>query len=359
MAENEDGSEKTEDPTGKRLSDARGKGQVPMTRELSIWATLAMTLVVLSSLAPTLAGQLQDGLTTFLAQAALKPMDAGSVGRILGELAWLIVKVIGIPTALLAAAGIAATLLQTGGLVSTQALIPKFEKLNPMGGFKRMFSVNSLIEFGKSLAKMAVVGAVIYMALAPMMTQLEHFAGLGMAMVLKESHLLIVDMLNGVVLVLTFIMAADFVYQRWKFFQDLKMTKQEVKEEYKQIEGDPTVKGRIRSLRMQRARQRMMANVPKADVVVTNPTHFAVALKYDPGSMQAPILLAKGADLLAFRIREIAKEHDVPIVENPPLARGIYASVEVEQEIPPEHYKAMAEVISYVFRLKRRELPGS
>ena len=358
MAENEDGSEKTEEPTGKRLSDARGKGQVPMSRELPLWATLATTLVLIISMAPSLAAQLRDSLSTFLEQAAIKPMDQGNIGQILGEIAWLVVKVVGTPMVVLAFVGITATLLQTGGLVTTQALIPKIEKLNPLRGFGRLFSLNAVVEFLKSMAKMAVVGMVIYFALRPMLDQVEHFAGLNVASVLKEFHDLLIGMLKGVVIVLTLIAIADFFYQRWKFFEDMRMTKQEVKEEYKQSEGDPVVKGRIRSLRMQKARQRMMANVPNADVVVTNPTHFAVALKYDAGSMQAPILVAKGADLLAFRIREIAKEHDIPIVENPPLARGIYASVELDQEIPPEHYKAMAEVISYVFRLKRRPLPA-
>ncbi len=359
MAESEDGAEKTEDPTGKKLSDARSEGQVPMSRELPTWATLTMTLVVMVSLAPEMAAMMRDGLVAMLAQAAEKPMDSGNVGKILAEVSFLMVKVVAIPMALLAGVGIAATVLQTGGLVSWKMLEPKFSKMNPVSGFTRMFSLNSLVEFAKSIAKMAVVGTVIWFALRPMMDNLEHFAGLDMQRVMEESHLLIIDMLVGVVVVLTLIMVADFFYQRWKFFEDLKMTKQEVKEEYKQAEGDPVVKGRIRSLRMQKARQRMMANVPKADVIVTNPTHFACALKYDPGSMQAPILLAKGADLLAHRIRELARENDIPIVENPPLARALYAAVEVDQEVPPVHYKAMAEVISYVFRLKRRPVQPS
>lgn len=356
MAEDKDDSEKTEEPTGKRLSDARDKGQLPMSRELALWSTLTMTLVVVTSLAPTIAADTRDGLVGLLAQAGQRPMDAGNVGAILTDLAWLTVKAVGVPMALLAAAGIAATLMQTGGMVSTSALAPRFEKLNPMAGFKRLFSASALVEFAKSVAKMAIVGVVIYQALRPMLDQMEHFAGLGMGRVMAETHELIVDMLVGVVVVLTVIMVADFFYQRWKFYKDLRMSKQEVKDEHKQMEGDPVVKGRIRSLRMQRARRRMMANVPKADVVVTNPTHFACALKYDPGSMQAPILLAKGADLVAFRIRELAKEHGVPVVENPPLARALYAAVEIDQEVPPEHYKAMAEVISYVFRLKRRPI---
>ncbi len=149
-----------------------------------------------------------------------------------------------------------------------------------------------------------------------------------------------------------FLAGADYAWQRFQYMKKLRMTKQEVKEEHKQSEGDPAVKARIRGLRLQRARQRMMASVPKADVVVTNPTHFACALKYDPETMNAPVLVAKAADLIAFRIRELAEQHDVMIVENPPLARALFAAVDIDREVPPEHYKAVAEVISYVFRLK-------
>jgi flagellar biosynthetic protein FlhB len=155
-----------------------------------------------------------------------------------------------------------------------------------------------------------------------------------------------------VLLIVTVMAAADYVYQRWSFLQQMRMTKQEVKDEHKQTEGDPMIKSRLRSLRMQRARQRMMAAVPKASVVITNPTHYAVALKYDMDAMGAPILVAKGADLIALRIRELADENEVPIVENPPLARALFATVELDQEVPPEHYKAVAEVISYVMKLK-------
>jgi flagellar biosynthetic protein FlhB len=185
---------------------------------------------------------------------------------------------------------------------------------------------------------------------------IEHYAGLPMVQVMAEAQSLTVKMLVRVTAVLTLIAGADFFWQRFSYMKSLRMTKQEVKEEFKQSEGDPAIKGRQRQIRFQRARRRIAAMVPKADVVVTNPTHFAVAMQYDPKTMPAPKVLAKGADVLARRIREIAEEHDIPIVENPPLARALYAAVEEDQEIPPEHYRAVAEVISYVFKLKGKRL---
>jgi flagellar biosynthetic protein FlhB len=199
---------------------------------------------------------------------------------------------------------------------------------------------------------------VIWFVLKPMVYGIEHYAGLPMAQVMAEAQDLTVRMLIRVTGVLTLIAGADYLYQRFSYFKSLRMTKQEVKEEFKQSEGDPTIKGKQRQIRFQRARRRIAAMVPKADVVVTNPTHFAVAMQYDPKAMQAPKVVAKGADVLAHRIREIAREHDIPIVENPPLARALYAAVEEDQEIPSEHYRAVAEVISYVFKLKGKRLGG-
>jgi flagellar biosynthetic protein FlhB len=187
-----------------------------------------------------------------------------------------------------------------------------------------------------------------------MMISVEHYAGMPMELLLNEIQYLVVKLFLWVTIIMFFLAGGDFVYQRYQYAQKMKMSKHDQKEEYKQQEGDPIVKGRLRQLRFDKARKRMMQAVPRADVVVTNPTHFAVALKYDQSAMSAPVVLAKGADAVAAKIREIAKENDIPLVENPPLARALYASVEIDQEIPPEHYKAMAEVISYVFKLKNR-----
>jgi flagellar biosynthetic protein FlhB len=357
MAEDQDDSQKTEEPTQKRLQDAREKGQVPMSREIGTWATMSAILLVVVALAPGMVRDLSGALAGYLGRAHAIPMDGGNVGALLVDAAALLVKVLALPLLLLAAVGVAATLIQTGGLVATEQMKPSLGKLSPMKGLTRMVSPKGLVEFAKSVAKLFVVGAVIGWVLWPMMAGLEHYAGLDMALVLGEAKELTVRMLVAVVVILTLVAAADVLYQRHAFRRQLMMSRQDLKEEFKQQEGDPAVKARLRQLRMEKARRRMMANVPKSDVVITNPTHFAVALKYDPGTMQAPVVVAKGADLLAHRIRELAREHDVPIVENPPLARALHASVEIDEEIPAEHYRAMAEVITYVFKLKNRRLP--
>jgi flagellar biosynthetic protein FlhB len=210
------------------------------------------------------------------------------------------------------------------------------------------------LELIKGFVKMTVVGIVCYIILKPMMISVEHYAGMPMELLLSEIQYLVVRLFLWVTIIMFFLAGGDLFYQRFQYAKKMKMSKHDQKEEYKQQEGDPIVKGRLRQMRFDKARQRMMQAVPRADVVVTNPTHFAVALKYDQSAMAAPVVLAKGADAVAAKIREIANENDIPIVENPPLARALFASVEIDQEIPPEHYKAMAEVISYVFKLKNR-----
>jgi len=225
-------------------------------------------------------------------------------------------------------------------------------RINPLTGLKRMFSQQSLVDLVKNLVKLAVVGAVAALLVYPRLKGIERIPLLETPAILAFLHDLLSRLLLAIAVIVAIIAGADWFWQRFTFMRKMRMTKQEVKDEQKQTEGDPMVKARLRSLRMQRARQRMMAAVPKADVVVTNPTHYACALKYDMASMNAPILVAKGQELVALRIRQIAEENDVPIVENPPLARALYATVELDKEIPPQHYKAVAEVISYVFRLK-------
>jgi flagellar biosynthesis protein FlhB len=231
---------------------------------------------------------------------------------------------------------------------------PNLNKLNPLPAFTRLFSMQNGLELIKGLVKMAVVGIVCFIILKPMMISVEHYAGMPMEVLLTEIQYLVVKLFLWVTIIIFFLAAGDFLYQRFQYAKKMRMSKHDQKEEYKQQEGDPIVKGRLRQMRFDKARRRMMQAVPKADVVVTNPTHFAVALKYDQSANSAPVVLAKGADAVAAKIREIAKENNIPLVENPPLARALYATVEIDQEIPPEHYKAMAEVISYVFKLKNR-----
>jgi len=215
-----------------------------------------------------------------------------------------------------------------------------------------MFSPVQLVELLKSLVKLIVLGFLVVLVIWNNMPDIRHLPQMDLLELLEYVQDRIYTLTFQSVLMIGTIAGADYAFQRWRWMEKMRMTKQELKDEHKQAEGDPHIKARIRSLRVQRARKRMMASVPKASVVVTNPTHYAVALKYEPDTMNAPVLVAKGADLIAKRIRDLANEHEIPIVENPPLARALYATVELDREVPPEHYKAVAEVISYVMKLR-------
>jgi flagellar biosynthetic protein FlhB len=231
---------------------------------------------------------------------------------------------------------------------------PELKKISPLAGLKKIFGKQGVMNLLKSILKIAIVGGALYVVVAPNLKQLPVFVGmelLDVALLVRYQALL---MLLVVLLVMAVIAAGDFVFQRYDWMENLKMSHQDIKDEHKQSEGDPKIKARIAQLRMDRARHRMAAAVPTADVVLTNPTHYAVALKYDAEGMDAPCLVAKGADHLAFRIRDIAEEYDIPVLENPPLARGLYDTVEIDQEIPPEYYKAVAEIIGYVMNLNKR-----
>jgi len=259
-----------------------------------------------------------------------------------------------VPLVVLLVFGVAANLVQHRPLFSVDPIIPKFSKISPLEGGKRLFSRDSLVNFVKGLVKLAVVGGVIFAVMWGDRDRLELMVTLDPAALLPAFQEMGLKIFGAVLAVVTIIALADYVYQRQRWWNRLKMTVQEVRDEYKQMEGDPKIKGRIKAIRNERSRRRMMANVPNATVIITNPTHFAVALKYDK-TMGAPECVAKGADDIAFKIREIAREHDVPIVENPPLARALYASVDVDETIPNEHFKAVAQVIGFVMRMQDKK----
>jgi len=244
--------------------------------------------------------------------------------------------------------------VQNKPVITFEKMQPKLEKVSPLKGLKRMFSIQTVVEFAKNLLKLLIVAAVVIFLVWPERARLEQITTYEMAGVVRLLGALISRMLIGVVSILAVIAGADVLFQRFQHHKKQRMTKQEVKDEHKQTEGDPAVKARLRQIRMDRARKRMMAAVPDADVVITNPTHFAVALKYKAEVMEAPKVVAKGLDKMAQRIRELADENDVPIVENPPLARALYATVDVDDQIPPEHYKAVAEIIGYILRLRNK-----
>jgi flagellar biosynthetic protein FlhB len=230
-------------------------------------------------------------------------------------------------------------------------LTPKLHKISPGAGFKRLFSKQALANFAKGLVKLALLGSVMTALLWPERQRLDTLVSIDPAAILPLTKSLALGVMGTVVAILAIIAAADYLFQYRQWFERQKMSLQEIKDEFKQTEGDPTAKGRIRQLRIARMRKRMMAEVPKASVIITNPTHYAIALQYDRG-MNAPVCLAKGIDNIALKIREVAAEHRIPVVENPPLARALHATVEIDQEVPPEHYRAVAEVIGYVMKLR-------
>lgn len=351
MADESD--DKTEDPTGKRLSKAREEGNIAQTAEARILASMIAGIVLVGMLAPGMARDLKALLIPFIERPHTMALDVNSLSRLSMDLGIAVAKIMAAPLILVVVFGLGVSVLQTKGFLWVpQKLAPDFNKLNPLQGIKRLASVNQLIELAKAVIKLTLIGGLLFWVVKGHLAELQNLPTIGLTELMEYINDQVYWLIFVTLLVVAAIAIGDYLFQHWRWMEKMKMTKQEVKDEHKQSEGDPQVKARIRSIRISRARKRMMAAVPHADVVVTNPTHFAVALKYDSETMNAPTLVAKGADLVAKRIRDLANENDVPIVENPPLARALYASVELDQEIPPEHYKTVAEVIGYVMRLK-------
>lgn len=356
MADEQDDASKTEDPTTKRLEEARKKGNVPFSREITSFLMLAVLALTVAAMAPRMLTEARLMLLPFLASADSLATDKKGLSILLHHVAFGSLSIILLPMLGIMSCAIFSSLIQNGFRITTDPLAPKLERISPLKGVKRMFSMRSLVEFTKGILKILIVGAVAFMAVYPELPQIEKLPGSSQDAMLAFLALLAKKLTFGAAAAMFFIAALDLMYQRWQHVKSLRMSKQEVKDEYKQSEGDPMVKQRLRRLRMERARQRMMGSVPDADVVITNPTHYAVALKYEGATMNAPVLLAKGQDLVALKIREVAEEHDIPIVENPPLARALFASTKLDEEIPTEHYEAVAKVISYVYGLKGKKV---
>jgi flagellar biosynthetic protein FlhB len=351
MAE-EDDTDKTEDPSSRKLSQAREKGQVAISQDIKTWMGLVGVTVVVGMLAPRIGRDLLPVLRRLIEFAHDIPLDSLALRNLIISLSIDIMLALIVTFGMFITIGVVATVGQAGFLFSWSKLAPDFNKVNPIAGLGRIFSTQSVLELVKGTIKIVLIGWLLGTLLWPKRSIIIQLPELEMIALLKLLQSVLLSMLAAVLVAFFVISAGDFGYQRWNFMKKMRMTKQEVRDEHKQMEGDPMIKARMRSMRRERARQRMMAAVPKSTVVVTNPTHYAVALKYEMETMDAPILVAKGVELVALRIRELAQEHDVPIVENPPLARALYATVELEQEVPQEHYKAVAEVIGYVMRLK-------
>lgn len=352
MADEGDDSEKTEDPTQKRMDDALEKGDVVKSQEVNTWFVMAGATLILAIFSGSIGTGLQTPLKNILANAHMIRVNGPDLIRLLGSIETFLMIALGVPLGLLMLAAIAGNIVQHRFVWSAEQLKPKASKISPLAGFKRVFGKQAAANFIKGLVKIVVLGAVMTALLWPERHRLEAMVRFDPAAVMGATLTLTLQLLGAVVAMLALVAIADYLFQYRQWYEKLKMSVQEMKEEFKQTEGDPHIKGRLRQLRQQRAKKRMMAAVPSASVIITNPTHYSVALKYDRG-MPAPICVAKGVDAAALRIREVAKKHDIPIVENVPLARALHATVDVDDEIPVEHYHAVAEVIGYVMKLKR------
>jgi len=352
MAENRDGQEKTEQPTAKRLDDARRKGQVARSRELNTVAITLIGVVVLvmmsSGMGEDLGGIMKESFSLSRAEVFDTNSMLRHLSNALAQAVWMLLPFF----AAVIAAAIVSSIALGGMAFSTETLAPKLSKLDPIKGMKRVFSVKGLVELLKALAKFVLIGGVTALLLWILMGDFMALNGMDLKSAVSEMGSLLGWSLLLLASTLILVAAIDVPFQLWEHKRQLRMTKQEVREEMKDTDGRPEVKGRIRSLQRELAQRRMMEEVPKADVIVTNPTHYAIALRYDQGRMQAPKVVAKGTELVAANIRRVGSEAGVPVVESPLLARALYFNTDIGEYIPAGLYLAVAKLLAYVFQLK-------
>ncbi len=345
-------SDKTEAPTQRRLSEAREEGQVARSLELNTAAIMLVSALLLKGPGAVMITAIRELIittintlpTVVITEVSLRDKVYSMVMSLIPGLGMILVGIL--------ITGVSVTLVQTGFLWAGKKIGFDFKRLNPLTGLKRIFSGSGLIELGRAILKLTLVGWVVYSYLKGEVDSLSSLAHMDLSSGVSKWVDLASTLAVRVGSAYFILAAADYAFQRWRFMRSMRMTKEEIKEDYKRSEGDPFLRGRIRAQQRRIARNRMMSNVPKAKVVITNPTHFAVALDYDPDSMTAPKVLAKGAFHVAQKIVDIARQNNVPIVQNVPLARALYKSVEVDQDISPDMYLAVAEVLAYVYRLK-------
>lgn len=344
--------EKTEKATPKKKKDARKKGQVAKSAELSPALVILTVFVVLFVFSSTLGGGLKDVFVMSITEFSAWELTVDNVSIIFIQLLWTCAKILLPVFIVILLVGLIANYVQVGFLFTTEPLMIKLERIDPIKGFKRIFSMRALVELLKSILKVVIVSIVVFVVLWGEREQLPMLSSYTLTQILTYVGGLTLKLGLYVAVLLVVLAAFDYMYQRYEYNKSLRMSKQDIKDEYKNTEGDPLIKGKIRERQKQMAMRRMMQEVPKADVVITNPTHFSIALKYEAGKMSAPIVIAKGQDYIALKIREIAKAHGVTLVENRPLARALYSRVEIGQAIPEDLFKAVAEVLAYVYRLK-------
>ena len=358
MADEQDEASKTEEPSERKLERAREEGNVPMSQEVKSWFMLFAALMMLWGMAPFVMRKTAAVSLKFIERPAELPVDPLGLRDLLKETSLDLFVILLLPLGLFLILAAASALVQIGFLYAPKRMQIKWERINLFANAKEFITKAKIVDMIKGIFKISAVGYAGWLVIKPKLLDILNSANYSTDAILDLTYKLLLLILLTMVIIIFVIAFADYFYQKFSYLKRQRMTKQEVKDEYKQMEGDPQIKMRLRSIRMERLRKRMMSNVPNASVVVTNPTHFAVALRYEPEEgMEAPVVVAKGQDFIALKIKEIAAANDVPIVENPPLARALYASVEIDSPIPTEHYAAVAEVIKYVFELKGKTLP--
>ena len=355
MAEEDDESQKTEEPSERKLLKAREKGDVAQSQEVKVWMMLAGGTAGLILMGPSIGNGVRSVSLPFIEKAHAIPTDFNHLQLIFANLTADLGLLLAPFIVLLLFLAITSNVAQFGLIFAPEKIKIDPSKISLIKGAKRMFSQRAVMEFLKGILKLFAVSVVSFSLALPWLTDLALMVRMEFGYSLDRIIIISSALAAGTVGVMTLVAIMDFAFQKQQFTKKMRMSKQEVKDEHKQSEGDPHVKARIRKIRTERAQQRMMAAVPDADVVITNPTHYSIALEYKMDDMAAPRLVAKGVDHLAMRIREVAEAHDIPLVENPPLARALYAGVDINEEIPAEHFKAVAEVIGFIMR-KRGDL---
>lgn len=355
MAESADPESKTEEATPRKLADARQKGDVAKSPDVAAALSLTGAAAVVLMSGGWFATSMAEQLLPFIAapHTMMGGLETGAGVEIGSTALWAVAPFLGLVMLATIIGGVGGNVAQSGLIFTAEKLKPDWSKVSPLKGFQRIFGPDGLVQFLKTFIKLLVVGFICWLVLRPHLRELENMAAMPPAMILPVARDLAIALMTSTIVFLGFTAGADFLWQKYRFAERMKMSKEELKEDYKQSEGDPHVKARLKQIRAQRSRQRMMQNVPKATVIVTNPTHYSVALRYESGDA-APVCVAKGVDALAMRIREVAREHDVPIVENVPLARALYAAVDIDETIPREHFEAAARVIGFVMQQRKK-----
>lgn len=347
MAEDQDNSQKTEDPTQKRLEEAREKGDIAKSQDVPVWFLMMATAALMAGGGP-LAAMIAEPLAKIMDHPHAFKLSDGGAQQLLGNLLMSLALPLGVIFAVIGGASLLGHVIQSRPLWTGEKIKPDLSKLSPGKGLQRMFGAQGWMNLVKSLLKMAAITAAMIYAVWPEAVAITEAGRMNPAGMLSMTQAIAGRLMVAAIVVIGLIAALDYLYQRWSFMQRMRMSRRDIRDEVKQQEGDPHIRARLRQIRLERSRKRMMQNVQKSTVIITNPTHYSVALRYDPEVDAAPMCMAKGVDEVALRIREKAKEHDIPIIENVPLARALYAVVEVEETIPREHFEAVAKVIGFV-----------